>query len=91
MEHTLALSHGTLTWDDYGSRRATLTLVLLHGFPHDRALWSAQAAAVAVAFPDTRVLIPDLPGFGRSSPPPAADMDAYADVLEPMLDTAGVE
>lgn len=91
MEHTLALSHGTLSWDDIGSRRAAVTLVLLHGFPHDRSLWAGQADAAAEAFRDTRILIPDLPGFGRSSPLPAAGMDAYADVLEPMLDAAGVE
>jgi pimeloyl-ACP methyl ester carboxylesterase len=91
MEHTLALSHGTLSWDDYGSRRAEITLVLLHGFPHDRSLWAAQVASAADAFPDVRLLVPDLPGFGRSSPLPATSMNAYADVLEPMLDTAGVE
>ncbi len=91
MEHTLALSHGTLTWDDIGSRRAAITLVLLHGFPHDRALWAAQVEAAPVAFPDTRILIPDLPGFGRSSPLLRAGMDAYADALEPLLDSAGVE
>ena len=91
MEHTLALSHGTLSWDEFGSHRASITLVLLHGFPHDRGLWSAQVAAAEHAFPDTRILLPDLPGFGRSSPLPAAGMDAYADTLEPMLDAAGVE
>lgn len=91
MEHTLALSHGTLTWDDIGSRRAAITLVLLHGFPHDRALWAAQVEAAPVTFPETRILIPDLPGFGRSSPVPFPSMDAYADALEPLLDAAGVE
>jgi len=91
MEHTLALSHGTLSWDEYGSRRAAITLVLLHGFPHDRGLWAAQVATATDSFPDTRLLVPDLPGFGRSSPLPHTSMDAYADVLEPMLDTAGVE
>ncbi|MES3035230.1 MAG: alpha/beta fold hydrolase [Gemmatimonadota bacterium] len=91
MEHTLALSHGTLSWDETGSHRAAITLVLLHGFPHDRGLWSAQLAAAEHAFPDTRILMPDLPGFGRSSPLPSASMDAYADALEPMLDAAGVE
>ena len=91
MEHTLALSHGTLSWDAFGSRRAAVTIVLLHGFPHDRGLWAAQAGAAADVFPDVRLLIPDLPGFGRSSPLSAAGMDAYADVLEPMLDRCEVE
>ena len=91
MKHTLALSHGTLSWDEFGSHRAAITLVLLHGFPHDRWLWSEQITAAGHAFPDTRILVPDLPGFGRSSPLPVTGMDAYADALEPMLDAAEVE
>ncbi|HYW51180.1 MAG TPA: alpha/beta fold hydrolase [Gemmatimonadaceae bacterium] len=91
MERTLALSHGILSWDDIGSHRAALTIVLLHGFPHDRSLWSAQAAAHESAFPDVRLLIPDLPGFGRSAPLPMPSVDGFADALEPLLDAADVE
>lgn len=91
MERTLTLSHGALTWDDIGSHRAALTIVLLHGFPHDRSLWSAQAAAHESAFPDVRLLIPDLPGFGRSAPLSAPSVDGLADAIEPLLDAAGVE
>ena len=91
MERTLALSHGSLSWDDIGSHRAATTILLLHGFPHDRSLWTAQAAAHEHSFPDVRLLIPDLPGFGRSAPLVSPGMDAYADALEPLLDAAGVE
>lgn len=91
MEHTLALSHGTLAWEEVGSRRAGITLLLLHGFPHDRALWSAQLASHEEHFPDVRLLVPDLPGFGQSSPLAQPSMDAYADTLEALLDAAGVE
>jgi pimeloyl-ACP methyl ester carboxylesterase len=90
MEHTLALPHGTLSWDDHGPRRASVPLVLLHGFPHDRGLWTGQTADVGQSFPDTRLLVPDLPGLGRSSPLPVTSMDSYADAVVAMLDAADV-
>jgi pimeloyl-ACP methyl ester carboxylesterase len=91
MEKTLALPHGLLVWDDIGPRDAAITMVLVHGFPHDRALWSAQAAAQPATFGDIRMLIPDLPGFGRSAPLAAASMDGYADAIESMLESAGIQ
>ncbi len=91
MEQTLALPHGQLAWDDIGPHRAAIALVLLHGFPHDRALWREQVAAHATAFPDTRLLIPDLPGFGQSTPLASPSMDAYADCIAAMLDAVGVQ
>ncbi len=90
MEHHLALPHGLLAWDDVGPRHAATTVVLLHGFPHDHALWTAQVEAHTTAFPSVRLLVPDLPGFGRSAPLPAPGMDAYADAIAALLDAAGV-
>jgi 3-oxoadipate enol-lactonase len=90
MEHTLALPHGLLCWQESGSRDATTVIVLLHGFPHDRGLWQAQLASHADALPGTRLLVPDLPGFGGSTPLADSDMDGYADVIAAMLDEAGV-
>lgn len=90
MEHTLALPHGLLSWHESGSRDAKPAIVLLHGFPHDRALWQAQLASHADSLPGTRLLVPDLPGFGGSTPLADADMDGYADVVAAMLDEAGV-
>ncbi len=89
-EHTLSLPHGLIAWDALGPHAADVTLVLLHGFPHDRGLWANQAQALTTAFPDTRLLIPDLPGFGRSTPPTEPTIDAYADTIAAMLDAAGV-
>lgn len=91
MEQTLALPHGVLALDDTGPHRDALPLVLLHGFPHDRGLWMEQVAAQSTAFPGTRLLIPDLPGFGRSTPLASPSMDGYADVLAAMLDACGVQ
>lgn len=91
MDHTLALPHGTLAWSDVGSRRDSVPVVLLHGFPHDRGLWAAQIAALDGALAGTRLLVPDLPGFGASTPLRAPGMDGYADAIAAMLDASGVE
>ncbi len=90
MEQTLALPHGLLTWDDIGPRRGALPIVLLHGFPHDRGLWTAQVAAHTDALQGFRLLIPDLPGFGQSTPLALPSMDGYADAIAAMLDAADV-
>jgi 3-oxoadipate enol-lactonase len=90
MEHTLTLPSGILAWDEVGAAHAGTAIVLVHGFPHDRWLWSAQTADHAT-FPDTRLLVPDLPGFGLSAPLPDASMDGYADALAAMLDRRGIE
>lgn len=91
MTHTLALPHGILTWDDTGAHRDALPVVLLHGFPHDRGLWSAQIAALAESLAGTRLLLPDLPGFGGSTPQLEPSMDGYADSIAAMLDAAGID
>lgn len=91
MEQFLALPHGVLGWDDIGPRHAPITLVLLHGFPHDRGLWSAQLEAKDTAFHDVRILLPDLPGFGGSTPLSDPHMDGYADAIAALLDAAGVQ
>ena len=62
-------------------------MVLLHGFPHDRALWRHQVAALSDAH---RCIAPDLPGFGSSTPLTAPSVEAYADAVISLLDTVGV-
>ncbi len=91
MTHTVALPHGTLSWDDTGARPDAVPVVLLHGFPHDRELWSTQIGAHTDVLSGTRLLLPDLPGFGASTPLPDASMDGYADAIAAMLDAAGIE
>lgn len=59
-------------YDDIG---VGLPVVLLHGFPHDRSLWSSQLGALPVP---TRTLACDLRGFGESSGT-ATTIDDYAD------------
>lgn len=52
----------TIGYDEAGSGAP---LILLHAFPLDRAMWQPQLAALSDV---ARVIAPDLPGFGESSP-----------------------
>ncbi|MFA5944973.1 MAG: alpha/beta hydrolase [Candidatus Thermoplasmatota archaeon] len=65
------------------------TLLLVHGFPFDRAMWRFQVAALTGA--GYRVVVPDLPGFGRSEDPgrkdaPLESVDGMAAELLLLLD-----
>lgn len=75
----------TVTYDDAGMGPV---LVLLHGFPHDHTLWSAQLSALGR---QARVVAPDLAGFGGSEPNGPATMDAYADHVIRLLDHLAID
>lgn len=53
-----------VAWTDEGTGPA---VVLLHAFPCDRSMWSAQVGGLVDA--GWRVMVPDLPGFGASPLP----------------------
>jgi len=79
-EHPLADGR-TLSWQERGSGPP---LVLLHG-------WSLSGAAfsdLAGLLDGFRVLLPDLPGHGHSSPPSPATLPALADDLAAWLTAA---
>lgn len=57
-------------------------VVLLHGFGETGDVWDQQAAVLASHF---RVLIPDLPGSGRSGITEDMSMEGLADVLFHLL------
>lgn len=60
-------------------------LVLLHAFPCDGRMWLPQAEAAADE--GWRVLVPDLPGFGRSAlPAQGPSLDVVADAILGALD-----
>ncbi len=70
-----------LAFDDADHRPV---VVLLHAFPFDRRMWGAQCGALSASH---RVLAIDLPGFGESPlHPGAGGLDAWADLLEDVLD-----
>jgi pimeloyl-ACP methyl ester carboxylesterase len=67
-----------LAFDSTGHGKDSV-VVLLHGWPLNRSIWSGVAARIAAS--GSRVLAPDLPGFGES---PSIELDratieAYAD------------
>ena len=53
-----------LATDDVGHGHS---IIFIHGFPHNRALWSAQLAAFKAT---NRCIAPDLRGFGESEVTP---------------------
>lgn len=75
-----------ISYDDTGSSQTAL--LLIHGFPLDRTLWSAQTRALAGV---ARVISPDLRGFGESSLPiGAVTMETYADDQHDLLDALNI-
>lgn len=63
-------------------------VVLLHGFPFDRSMWSGLAGYLAGSY---RVILPDLRGFGRSPVVGGpATMEAMAGDVIALLDHLGV-
>lgn len=65
-------------------------VVLLHAFPMDCTLWSAQRKALAGQ--GYRVVTPDLPGFGGSAAaggPPS--LDTMADQVDSLLGSLGID
>jgi pimeloyl-ACP methyl ester carboxylesterase len=65
-------------------------VVLLHAFPMDSALWSSQRQSLAES--GYRVITPDLPGFGGSSPAAQEpSLDVMADAVVGLLDHLGID
>ncbi len=59
-----------------------LPLLMLHGFPHDRTLWTQQRRSLSAR---VRCIAPDLRGFGHSSTHGPYSMDQYADDVITLL------
>jgi pimeloyl-ACP methyl ester carboxylesterase len=59
------------------------TVVLVHGYPLDGAMWSGVARALSSRF---RVLKPDLPGRGETPADSTGTIDGYADFLGAILE-----
>jgi 3-oxoadipate enol-lactonase len=63
-------------------------VVLLHGFPLDRSMWSEQASALEAGY---RLIVPDLRGHGESPLPDGGySMDEMADDVLETLDSLGI-
>src|SRR3989441_5288121 len=85
---TVALGDARIGFDDFGAGEPVL---LLHGFPATRRLWSQVAPRLAEA--GYRVLAPDLVGYGESEPAPGVGvgMVNQARWMLEFLDRLGIQ
>jgi pimeloyl-ACP methyl ester carboxylesterase len=75
-----------LTYDDEGPGPV---VVLLHGFPLDRTIWSAQMTSIGSIY---RVIAPDLRGFGRTAAPETGyTMETMAGDVVELLDALQIK
>ena len=84
----IELNGRVVGYEDTGGKQTPL--ILIHGFPLDRTVWSAQVRGLAT---DARVVAIDLRGFGESAPsndPAATTMDAYARDVATLIDHIGI-
>lgn len=80
---------GTTRYWDYGDPSAPTTLVLVHGFRGDHH----GLEPVVAQLPGVRMISPDLPGFGASTPLTEAkhDIDGYARWLRAFVASLGID
>jgi pimeloyl-ACP methyl ester carboxylesterase len=71
-----------------GTRGAGEPVVLLHGFPMSSRLWHAVVKDFP---PGHRMVVCDLPGFGRSDPPAACEVRACSRSILGLLDDLRIE
>jgi pimeloyl-ACP methyl ester carboxylesterase len=82
----IALCDGVeIGYDDVGTG---MPLALLHGFPHNRALWAPQMGALVDR---ARCIAPDFRGFGESSKHGPFTIDQFADDIAMLLRGLGIE
>ncbi|HUQ46072.1 MAG TPA: alpha/beta fold hydrolase [Gemmatimonadaceae bacterium] len=74
-----------VAYDEAGSG---IPLLFIHGWPHNRALWSGQLSGLAT---QARCIAPDLRGFGGTTVAGPWSIDRFADDLAALLDGLGVE
>ncbi|HTR28969.1 MAG TPA: alpha/beta fold hydrolase [Puia sp.] len=86
MDRTLTIPPHTIFCRDNGSG---IPILLLHGFGEDGTVWQNQVDVLAAG---SRLLIPDLPGSGRSSALPAStSLESLAVVIKEVLDQLHVD
>ena len=57
-------------------------VILIHGFGEDGDIWQKQVETLQQHF---QLIIPDLPGSGRSALIPGADIETYSEVIKAIL------
>lgn len=86
MDKTIIVDSGSLFYRDLGNG---MPVLLLHGFAEDGEVWDGVADRLRSI---CRLLIPDLPGSGRSAlPAEVLSMESLASILKTLLDHEGIE
>ena len=86
---TAAVNGITVGYDDRGDRDGT-ALVLIHGHPFDRTMWTPQAARFAAA--GYRVVTADLRGYGESEVVPGiTPLEVFARDTAALMDHLGLD
>jgi pimeloyl-ACP methyl ester carboxylesterase len=89
--HVLTIGSCDLHWEEMGPTGPAdaRPLVLLHGLSDSGRTWNRVADRLAHK---RRVIMPDLPGHGRSSRPDASyDVDFYARIMGGFVDALGLD
>ena len=85
MDKTLTVDGASLYYRDLGSGAPVL---LIHGFAEEGGVWNEVADRLS---PMCRLLIPDLPGSGRSELPISTiSMETLAATMKQLLDSEGI-
>ena len=79
------LDHIEIGYDEGGTG---VPVVFVHGFPHDRTLWTPQLQGLTV---QARCLAVDLRGFGETTAASPYSVDQYADDLAGFMDVLHIE
>jgi pimeloyl-ACP methyl ester carboxylesterase len=79
-EKTFLYNNVPTSYTVYGEGKP---VILLHGFGEDSDVWQQQ---VDFMKPHFRLIVPDIPGSGRSGFLPGANIDTYADVLHHLVE-----
>jgi pimeloyl-ACP methyl ester carboxylesterase len=85
VDKTTAIHDATLFYRDLGSGEP---VVLLHGFAEDGAVWEPVLQGLSA---NIRLLIPDLPGSGRSQLAAVTTIESMAAAVKAILDKEGIE
>jgi pimeloyl-ACP methyl ester carboxylesterase len=84
---THTINGTSIAFEDSGEGASRPPVVLLHGFPLDASMWTAQVQALADA--GYRVIAPHLPGFGKSASGAPFTLESLADDIHALLSSVG--
>lgn len=79
MEKQLQFGNNTISYYIHGNGQP---VILLHGFGEKSSVWDSQVTALAPAY---KMIIPELPGAGDSTPAEDVSMEALAEMVHAIV------